>query len=35
MCIAHGKIDVDHAFGYFEIFYSDSDCSHNYTTPLP
>lgn len=36
VCLASGaRVDVDHAFGYFEIFYGDPDCSNNYTRPLP
>lgn len=34
-CLSPGKYVLDHSYGYFELFYSDSTCAHNYTTPLP
>jgi hypothetical protein len=34
-CLTPGKWILDHAYGHFELFYSDSTCAHNYTTPLP
>lgn len=34
-CLSPGKYVLDHAYGHFELFYSDSTCAHNYTRPLP
>src|SRR5262249_55831223 len=35
VCLSKGRHVLDHSYGYFELFYSDSDCAHQFTRPLP